>query len=750
MFECDENDTTLAPLTSYSKEQVVDDHLTYGHRKCGYSNLAMSFEDFDIVGDSNEHRFPWQKDISIQCCLGDNLITNGMGYFPAWNSYLPRDRTSSLTRDEIPSHPNMFRPKSTGCLTTTLCKEDLQKLHLKHASNLTSPPNREKTNLLGRYMEAISGQGPAQLDESEGYILPSPRISPITIPDRPEFVFDSDSDPHQDQLTESRFSPTKKSASNDGMYNSDDKEPSPSNVRRGRRAAIIDTKNIGDVSPTNMSPVSSPCSSDDETDRSSDVTDRLGSHGSFDVGTVPSEFLLSDPNNRLVKRNTIADFSTPPKAEDHRKGRSSFSLIKKMRARSKDSLHQLEDLLRKMKPSEFKDNHLSIYKSLHWTDLIASSDKSPTHIDLPEKERKRREAVWELFKAECTYLIDHLMVLKHCFMEPLKKVQVEGYLMFAEPQDLLGNLDELCYFTTHSRDGGIYHTYCLNYVNALPYLHLLRKNEEFVEFEKWCCHDPRCNRLQLTDLMVAPLQHCTKLPLLLENVKKYTSDETERDALSELVVKVNTSLQKMEDKMKWAKNFERLQEIQKQLIWPPVSDLAPKAMIPEFLRSSLLHQPCENFLATQDRQLLFEGYVVLHENAKGFDIYLFLFNDVLLLTKPKKIHRKKHSLDSSAMTVQTTSSSEKQTYTVYRQPIAVDRLCLYDVSHSDASVNGLKNAFVLVQYNRYHQIIDVLTIQCALRAVKNSLMEKIHEATGNQRNASGLTSRTNSISEVST
>lgn len=30
-------------------------------------------------------------------------------------------------------------------------------------------------------------------------------------------------------------------------------------------------------------------------------------------------------------------------------------------------------------------------------------------------------------------------------MEPLKKVQVEGFLMFAEPQDLFGNLDELCY-----------------------------------------------------------------------------------------------------------------------------------------------------------------------------------------------------------------------------------------------------------------------------------------------------------------
>lgn len=29
-------------------------------------------------------------------------------------------------------------------------------------------------------------------------------------------------------------------------------------------------------------------------------------------------------------------------------------------------------------------------------------------------------------------------------MEPLKQVQVEGQLMFAEPHDLFGNLDEVC------------------------------------------------------------------------------------------------------------------------------------------------------------------------------------------------------------------------------------------------------------------------------------------------------------------
>lgn len=96
----------------------------------------------------------------------------------------------------------------------------------------------------------------------------------------------------------------------------------------------------------------------------------------------------------------------------------------------------------------------------------------------------------------------------------------------------------------------------------------------------------------------------------------------------------------------------------------------------QFLRSSLQHQPCEQFLATEDRQLLFEGLVTLNgkmstiysflwnnplkniqfkpnafftvkkicfsfqEITKSFDIYLFVFDDVILLTKPKKIHRK--------------------------------------------------------------------------------------------------------------
>ena len=45
---------------------------------------------------------------------------------------------------------------------------------------------------------------------------------------------------------------------------------------------------------------------------------------------------------------------------------------------------------------------------------VSHADDVNTEIaDVSETERKRREAVWELFRSECVFLIDHLMVLKH-------------------------------------------------------------------------------------------------------------------------------------------------------------------------------------------------------------------------------------------------------------------------------------------------------------------------------------------------
>lgn len=148
----------------------------------------------------------------------------------------------------------------------------------------------------------------------------------------------------------------------------------------------------------------------------------------------------------------------------------------------------------------------------------SASSSTRSSFAVSRSEQKRREAFWDLFQSECVFLYDHLMVLKNVFMEPLKKIQVEGFAMFAEPEVLFGNLDELCcvtyafckefvnvllhqmnsydinatdalvkLFQKSSKAASLtqaYHRYTLNYINALNYLETLRRQVEFNEFEK--------------------------------------------------------------------------------------------------------------------------------------------------------------------------------------------------------------------------------------------------------------------------
>lgn len=51
-------------------------------------------------------------------------------------------------------------------------------------------------------------------------------------------------------------------------------------------------------------------------------------------------------------------------------------------------------------------------QNMHWTDLSTEKFDQAALNALPTKERKRFEAVWELFHTEVTYITDHLLVLK--------------------------------------------------------------------------------------------------------------------------------------------------------------------------------------------------------------------------------------------------------------------------------------------------------------------------------------------------
>ncbi|RTG83184.1 uncharacterized protein DC041_0012827, partial [Schistosoma bovis] len=474
--------------------------------------------------------------------------------------------------------------------------------------------------------------------------------------------------------------------------------------RRGRRSAIIDKKVYapGIVNLNETGQERPP------------ITSSVNSFRERQKRILRKQNTISDLSCRNQITNTNQDYELKRRA-------NVFMKLIERGTRSKD----LNEALQSLKPSYFHDQYLESFRDSHWSQLDKSGNSENTMTD---REVRRCEAVWELFKSELTFFTDHLMVLKNCFMEPLKKLQVDGYLMFVEPMHLFGNLDDLCYVShTFCRelisnlsqesvsnefgstdvllrplkrvclqvkflksiyiyvifpDGEIYHNYCLNYDSALNYLDSLRKLEHFNEFEKWCEQDTRCRRLQLTDLLVAPMQHYMKIPLLLSSIRRYTACSAEQEMLTACLTKVENSLKSLEDKMRWLKNFERLQEIQSQLIWPSVSELEPRVFIPEFLRQSLIRQPCERLIANPKRQLLHEGFLTLNDGTKTIEIFAFLFDDFLLVTRIKKPPKKK-SFSENPLTGR--SLTEGGVFVVYRQVIALDRFTIHDLGIVEAT-----------------------------------------------------------------
>ncbi|XP_014670347.1 PREDICTED: pleckstrin homology domain-containing family G member 7-like [Priapulus caudatus] len=243
----------------------------------------------------------------------------------------------------------------------------------------------------------------------------------------------------------------------------------------------------------------------------------------------------------------------------------------------------------------------------------------------------------------------------------------------------------------------------------------------------WCSQDRRCKRLQLQDLLIAPMQHCMKLPLLLKDIKKYTENNEEKNLITDLVKQVENSLRDLDDKIKWLKDFERLQDLQKRIIWPSVLDLEPKTFIPECLKANLSKQPCERLLASPKRHLLYEGVLTLMENSnKGTELNLFLFDDMLLITKLKKsLSRKKLSTEAPFGVKNVDSPS----FVVQRQPMPLDRLILKDLTAADFSSTGLKYAFVVVQTTRFGQITAVYTFQASNETMKKAWIQKLRAAT---------------------
>ncbi|XP_060051514.1 pleckstrin homology domain-containing family G member 7 isoform X3 [Erinaceus europaeus] len=470
----------------------------------------------------------------------------------------------------------------------------------------------------------------------------------------------------------------------------------------------------------------------------------------------PGDLLVSDGAADYLCHHPLLQLNP-----ESRKSRWPFSKRGMVSSRDKH-ISDLENCLSSVKITDFRGFEFYSLKNKTWNEVLE------THQELPLDQadwRKQQEAVWELFTSECTYFLDHLLVLKMIFMNTLKHLQTQEHLLDVDSWRLFANLEELSQtsfgfasslfsiikdhvnrseasptmdfisvITKYFR-GSLcqsHQTYCLNYSAAIFYLENLRQREDFGVYLKWCEQNAQCRRLHLPELLVAPLHRLTRYPLLLRNIWKRSADSTEKITIYSIKEKVEKSIRDLEGKVKWLDNYQKCRRLREIIVWPPLWDRDKRFFIPECLKHVFKDHTAENILSPTNRQLLYEGKLTLAESTRFLDVYLFLFDDFLLVTKTKR-NKKLGGSDPGLLCP--SFSPELQTVikeggscTVLDQPIPVDRLVVRSIDPLHVSAFGLRHAFLIQHENRYRQCVAAFLLQAQTENIKTAWMAQLTAA----------------------
>ncbi|XP_075762648.1 rho guanine nucleotide exchange factor 16 [Pelodiscus sinensis] len=262
-------------------------------------------------------------------------------------------------------------------------------------------------------------------------------------------------------------------------------------------------------------------------------------------------------------------------------------------------------------------------------------------------ERKRQEAIFEIITSEYSYLHSLGILVGH-FM---KSEELKATMTQTEHHHLFSNIGEILSISKSffedlekrhqdnvlipdisdiledhvSNRFNPYVVYCSNEVYQQRTLQkLLATNATFKEALKQIERKPECGGLPMSSFLILPMQRVTRLPLLMDTVCQkthvysttYEAATQALKAISKLVKKCNEGAHTME-------RTEQMVTLQKQLEFGKIKPFP---------------------LISASRWLLKRGELSLFHGEdtgifrKGFgraSCYLFLFNDVLFVTKKK-------------------------------------------------------------------------------------------------------------------
>uniref|UniRef100_A0A803YS80 Rho guanine nucleotide exchange factor 16 n=1 Tax=Meleagris gallopavo TaxID=9103 RepID=A0A803YS80_MELGA len=285
-----------------------------------------------------------------------------------------------------------------------------------------------------------------------------------------------------------------------------------------------------------------------------------------------------------------------------------------------------EDLLEEPSPEEPSPPGAAIvvrsYRpaQVTWSQLPEVLEAGLLEAIKPE-ERKRQEAMFEIITSEFSYM-HSLTVLVGCFK---KSEELKETMTQTEHHHLFSNISDILAVSTNffqalekrhqenvlipdisdiveehaSKHFNPYISYCSNEVYQQRTLQrLLNTNPLFKEALKQIERKPECGGLPLISFLILPMQRVTRLPLLLDLVKN-----------------CNEGARAME-------RTEQLCTLQKQL------EFGKKKPFPLISASRWLLKRGELYLLSSEEGGIFR-------KGSGRVCHLFLFNDVLIITKKK-------------------------------------------------------------------------------------------------------------------
>ncbi|XP_029472757.1 neuroepithelial cell-transforming gene 1 protein [Rhinatrema bivittatum] len=298
--------------------------------------------------------------------------------------------------------------------------------------------------------------------------------------------------------------------------------------------------------------------------------------------------------------------------------------------------------------------------SVLWSEMLDVNMKET----LPTKEIKRQEAIFEMSRGEQD-LIEDLKLARKAYHDPMLKLSImsgdelahlfgdlDSYIPLHE--DFLarmgeatrpdGTVGQIGHILVHWLPGlNAYKAYCSNQLAAKALLDQKKQDRRVQDFLQRCLESPFSRKLDLWSFLDIPRSRLVKYPLLLKEILRHTpSDDPDVESLEEAISIIQGVLSDINVKKG---------ESECQYYIDKLEYLDEKQRDPRIEASKVL---------------LCHGEL---RNKSGHKLYLFLFQEILVLTRP-------------------ITRSERQYYQVYRQPIAVQELVLEDLQDGDVRMGG--------------------------------------------------------------